>query len=118
MLVAEDEAEVRRLTRSVLEGFGYTVVEAVDGEDAVERFSRSNGAIHLLLFDVVMPKKNGREAYEEIRRMKPDIKVLFMSGYTADVISRKGGVEEDLNLITKPASPRELLKRVREVLDG
>lgn len=117
VLVAEDEAEVRTLTKSVLEGFGYRVIEAVDGDDAIQKFLDSDGTVRLLLFDVVMPKRNGKDAYTEIRKMRPDIKVLFTSGYAADVINKKGTVEEGFNLITKPVSPKELLIRVREALD-
>jgi hypothetical protein len=65
-----------------------------------------------------MPKKNGKEAYDEIRRIRPDMKVLFMSGYTAEVLSTKGGIDEDVRLIRKPISPKELLRRVRETLDA
>jgi CheY-like chemotaxis protein len=118
VLVAEDEDAVRKLTKSVLEGFGYKVIEATDGNDALSKFLKVNGNVHLLLFDVVMPKKNGKEAYDEIRRIRPDMKVLFMSGYTAEVLSTKGGIDEDVRLIRKPISPKELLRRVRETLDA
>ncbi|NCO67016.1 MAG: hypothetical protein COY75_00890 [Nitrospirae bacterium CG_4_10_14_0_8_um_filter_41_23] len=64
-----------------------------------------------------MPKKNGKEAYNEIKKTKPNIKALFTSGYTADIIQKKGLLEEGLNFIPKPISPRELLRKVREVLD-
>jgi DNA-binding response OmpR family regulator len=74
--------------------------------------------VQLLILDVIMPKKNGTETYEEIRAMKPDIKALYMSGYTADVFEKKNIPEKGLNLITKPVSPTELLKKVRTTLDG
>ncbi len=117
VLVAEDEAAVRKLTRDVLEGYGYKAIEAEDGEDAINKFMENKEGIHILLFDLIMPKKNGKEAYEEISRIRPDIKAIFMSGYTADIIHKKGILEKGLNFISKPVSPDELLRRVREVLD-
>jgi DNA-binding NarL/FixJ family response regulator len=72
----------------------------------------------LLLFDLIMPKKNGREAYEEIRKIMSDIKVLFTSGYPADIIHEKGILEEGINFISKPVSPDDLLRKIREVLDN
>ncbi|MHB8844091.1 MAG: c-type heme family protein [Nitrospirota bacterium] len=118
ILVAEDDEAIRALTRSVLMEFGYTVMEAKDGEDAVRMFEQNRETIELLLFDVIMPRKNGKTAYEEIRRMRPDMKALFMSGYSADMISQEGILEKDLNFIAKPLSPTELLQKVREVLDS
>ena len=73
--------------------------------------------IDLLLLDVVMPKMSGREAYEIIKKVKPDIKLLMTSGYSADFISKKGMLEEGLNFLAKPMSPANLLKKVREALD-
>ncbi|HHT9144385.1 MAG TPA: response regulator, partial [Candidatus Wunengus sp. YC61] len=93
------------------------VIEAVDGQDAVEKFSANKDKIHLLLFDVMMPNKNGREAYDAINAMKPGINALFMSGYSEDVVFRKDKLRNGLHLIAKPVSPTELLKKVREALD-
>lgn len=90
VLVAEDDTEARKLTREVLDGAGYKVIEAVNGEDAINKFMENKDKIQLLLFDLIMPKKNGREAYEEIRKIRPDIRVLFTSGYPADIIHEKG----------------------------
>jgi len=90
ILMAEDDEEVRKFTKSVLEEFGYTIIEAVNGEDAITKFIENKDTIQLLLFDVIMPKKNGIEAYEEIIKIKPDIKAIFTSGYPADVIQKKG----------------------------
>jgi CheY-like chemotaxis protein len=117
ILVAEDNEKVRDLTKAVLEEFGYTVIEAVDGNDAVHKFMENRDKVQLLLLDVVMPEKNGKEAYEEIRATSPGMKVIFTSGYTADIINKKGIPAGALNYISKPASPRELLVKVREVLD-
>ncbi len=117
VLLAEDDSTVRELTRSVLEDFGYTVIEAVDGEDAVNKFHESRKPVDLLVLDIVMPKKKGKEAYEEIRKVDPGIKVLFTSGYTADVVHKKKIIDSGLDFIVKPSAPTVFLKRVREVLD-
>lgn len=117
ILVAEDDAEVRKLTKNLLEEFGYSIIEAKDGEDAVLKFMRNKRRIDLVILDVVMPKKNGKEVYEEIKKHVPDVKALFTSGYTADVIHKKGVLDEELDFISKPVSPKELLKRVREIID-
>jgi signal transduction histidine kinase/CheY-like chemotaxis protein len=116
ILVAEDDADVRQLTRMVLENFGYTVIEALDGEDAVLQFTGHQDMIQLLLLDVIMPRKNGKEAFEEIRKIKPDVKVIFTSGYPADVIRQKGVLDETDLFLFKPASPRETLRMVQNAL--
>jgi CheY-like chemotaxis protein len=118
VLLAEDDSDVRRFTRRVLEEFGYRVIEAVDGEDAIKVFRENRDSVKLLLTDVVMPRKNGREVYSEISRECPGIRSLFISGYAADVISDKGMLQEGQHFITKPVSPGELLRRVREELDS
>ncbi len=118
VLVGEDDEGVRALSREVLEQHGYRVIEAVDGEDSVRKFVENKEIIDILLLDVVMPRKNGRMVYEEIRAIRPDIKVLFMSGYTSDIMEEKGVDMDEVALINKPVSPSELLKRLREALDG
>jgi CheY-like chemotaxis protein len=118
ILLAEDNGEVRELTKNILQKFGYKVLEAVDGEDAIKKFVEDKDGIQLLIFDVIMPKKNGKEAYEEIRKVRPDIKALFTSGYTGDIIQRKSIPEGAFNFIPKPISPKEFLKKVRGVLDN
>jgi DNA-binding NtrC family response regulator len=70
-----------------------------------------------VVLDVLMPKKNGKEAYEEIKKIRPDVKVIFTSGYTADVLHKKGILEEGINFISKPISPNEFIRMVRKVLD-
>jgi two-component system cell cycle sensor histidine kinase/response regulator CckA len=102
----------------MLSGHGYVVIEAADGEEALRQFREHQDSIHLIILDVVLPKKNGKEVYEEVKRTRPGIKVLFTSGYTADVIHSKGIVDEGLHFISKPASIRELLQKVRDVLDA
>jgi PAS domain S-box-containing protein len=117
ILVTEDNREVRKLVREVLTRKGYTVIEAEDGEEAVRKFLDHQQVIDLLLLDVVMPKKNGKEVYEEISRIKPQVKVLFTSGYTGDVIFNKGIHDDSVDFISKPLSPKELLLKIREVLN-
>jgi CheY-like chemotaxis protein len=117
LLLIEDSDVVRRLFRDILSRQGYTVIEAVDGDDGIAKYNEHRETIDLLIVDVIMPRKNGREVYDEIRRLKDDIKVIFTSGYTADIITRKGILEGGLNFVSKPISPGKLLSKVREVLD-
>ena len=117
VLLAEDNEVLQRLITEVLSEYGYTVIIAKDGQDAVEKFTDNRDRIQLLLFDVIMPNKNGKEAYEEIRKMKPEVSVIFMSGYAADVIKDKGFLGDNLAFIAKPMTPINLLRKVREVLD-
>ena len=118
LLLAEDDPASRALIREVLEGFGYRVVESVDGDDAIEKFTREEKQISLVILDVVMPKKNGKIVYDALKGMNPDIKALFISGYTADVIHKRGIFEEDIEFLTKPVSPFDLAIKVRNILDS
>ncbi|WP_129127631.1 PocR ligand-binding domain-containing protein [Geomonas oryzae] len=117
ILLAEDDAEVRSLVVSILSQFGYDVIQAVDGQDVVEQFAANRERVAMILMDMIMPKKNGKEAYEEISLLQPGVKVLYSSGYTADFIQNRGVSEEGIELIMKPVRPMELLRKVREVLD-
>ena len=116
VLVVEDEEIVRVFMEKILERAGYKVIVADNGENAVSRF-KQNDDISLVLSDVVMPGKNGREMLDEIRKMKPGIKAVFISGYAADVMHDKGILEECTDLITKPFKKDELLRKVRQILD-
>ncbi|MCX8022303.1 MAG: response regulator [Syntrophorhabdaceae bacterium] len=115
ILIAEDNDEVRNLIAKVLNDFGYTTITAIDGEDAIEKFKTHPG-IDLLLLDTVMPKKNGREVYDEIKRFNPEIKVIFTSGYTGDVVLDKGIGNEEINFLSKPIVPKELLSKINTIL--
>ncbi len=117
VLLAEDDPMVRGLTKSLLEEFGYLVIEAVDGADAVEKFRLNEESIQLLILDVMMPRKNGKETYNEIKKIQPGIKALFMSGYTDDILSSTGVLEENLNFISKPFTQNVLLQKTREILE-
>jgi PAS domain S-box-containing protein len=116
ILIAEDDMAVRNLISEVLIKYGYKIVEAIDGVDAIEQFKKA-ASIDLLIFDSVMPKKNGREAYNEIHKIKPDIKIIFTSGYTRDVFRDKGVEDKKFDFLQKPVSTNTLLQKVREVLD-
>jgi PAS domain S-box-containing protein len=117
ILVAEDDAALRRVARVVLEDAGYTVIIAEDGEEALEKFIRNKGTVDLVVLDMVMPRKNGRETYEEMRNIDPDIKAIFASGYTANKVMRENLLKLGSELLLKPVAPRDLLRTVRQVLD-
>lgn len=116
LLVAEDEEMVKVFLKKILERAGYRVIVAGDGEDAITRF-REHDDISLVLSDVVMPKKNGLEVVQEIKKIKPGIKVIFISGYTADLMHKKGIIEEGVEFISKPFAKNDLLRKIREVLN-
>jgi len=117
ILLAEDNPEVRNFMKEILEMAGYDIVEALDGEDALGKFMDHRDRVALLVLDVVMPGRNGKDVHEEIRKVKPDIKALFTSGYTKDVLLVKGVHNEAADFISKPLSPDVLLLKVREMLD-
>jgi CheY-like chemotaxis protein len=116
ILLAEDDPDVRTLMEKILNSFGYNVILAEDGQDAVEKFTVNMGEVKLVLMDMIMPKKNGKEAADEIRQLKPGIQILFSSGYTADSIRNKTELSEPVELIMKPVKPMELISRVEELL--
>jgi PAS domain S-box-containing protein len=118
ILLADDEPSVRRALRATLQRAGYTVVEAVDGEDAVQKFQAHREDVALCLLDVIMPRMNGREAWHAIVAAKPGTRVLFASGYTADILETQRTASPMPDLIAKPVAPAELLRRVRRALDG
>jgi two-component system cell cycle sensor histidine kinase/response regulator CckA len=118
VLLAEDNDNVRDLLKEVLKQSGYNVIEAVDGKDAVDKFVSNKDRIQLLILDIIMPQKNGKEAFEEISAIRPGIKTIFMSGYTADIIKDKGFIGLNSTLISKPLVPTVFLKSIREVLDN
>ena len=117
LLLAEDEPLVRHAMQTALRRAGYEVVEAVDGEDAVVQFAARRDRIALCVLDVVMPRKNGREAAEAITALRPGVPILLASGYTADVLEERGHGGIGVDVIAKPFTPGELLRRIRERLD-
>jgi PAS domain S-box-containing protein len=116
ILVVEDEANLRYLARQFLEKQGYRVIEAADGAVALQIAVAHEGIIHLLLTDVIMPGMNGRELAQRISEIRPNTKVLYMSGYTENVIGRNGTLDAGIRLLQKPFTLRDLNARVREVL--
>jgi CheY-like chemotaxis protein len=117
ILLVEDEDDVRALAREVLERQGYTVVEASDGAQAVTVYEKEGARIDLILTDVVMPRMSGREMVDRVRATRPDMRVLYMSGYTGDAIVRHGVLDASMLLLGKPFTPLALIAKVREVLD-
>src|SRR6202021_2417550 len=118
ILLAEDEANLRYLARQFLEKQGYKVIEAADGAVAMQIAVAHEGVIHLLLTDVIMPGMNGRELAQRISEIRPNTKVLYMSGYTENVIGHNGTLDADVRLLQKPFTLRDLKNKVREVLDS
>jgi PAS domain S-box-containing protein len=118
ILLVEDEANLRYLARQFLEKQGYKVIEAADGAVAMQIAVAHEGVIHLLLTDVIMPGMNGRELAQRISEIRPNVKVLYMSGYTENVVGRDGTLDAGVLLLQKPFSLRSLKSKVREVLDA
>jgi PAS domain S-box-containing protein len=118
VLLTEDEPAVRTMTRISLERHGYTVLEAPDGASALALAQRHRGPIHLLLTDVVMPGMGGPALARQIAALRPDVRVLFMSGYTSDIALRHGVTDEGVAYIQKPFTPAALARKVRDTLDG
>jgi CheY-like chemotaxis protein len=117
VLVAEDDGDVRSLVVQILKKQGYKVLEAANGEEAFMICEKHEGAIDLLVTDVVMPVMSGRELTDRLLLLQPKIKVLYMSGYTDEAIVRHGVLEEGVNFFQKPFSMEALVLKVREVLD-
>jgi signal transduction histidine kinase len=117
ILIAEDNESVRKLSRLVLEGVGYIVIEAVDGQEAVQKFIENKDRVQLVILDAIMPVKNGKEAYNEIKAVNPDIKAIFTSGHIEEIIMQQEAADTEVPFLVKPASPSNLLKKVREALD-
>lgn len=118
LLLAEDDPAVRSFHKTLFRNAGYTVICAVDGEDALDQFNRYEQDIDLLVLDVVMPKLNGINLYDKIRDRRPDLKPLFLSGYTADILQEVGGGPRSEMILDKPVDPRTLLATVRALLNG
>jgi PAS domain S-box-containing protein len=117
ILVLEDDSAVRSVITRILSVQGYKTIEAANGDDALREFEKHGGSIDLVILDVVMPGKNGKEVFDEMARVRPATKAIFMSGYTGDVVIDKGVERENVDFLQKPLSLNMLLEKVREVLD-
>jgi len=118
IFIVEDNVQVRNLARLILVGAGYQVYEAEDGIDALEQFKTLKDDIDLVVMDVVMPRLGGKDVMDLMRKQKPDIKIIFTSGYSASGIHTNFILEEGLEFIAKPYTTDELRTRVRAVLDN
>jgi CheY-like chemotaxis protein len=117
ILIVEDEEEVRQLISKMLERQGYAILETSNGEEALLACGRCEGSIHLMLVDVIMPGMSGSELVKALKPLYPEIKILYMSGYTDDAIARHGVLEKGVNYIQKPFTLEGLARKIREVLD-
>ena len=118
LLVAEDDAEIRGIFGGILTEYGYDVILAADGEEAVEKFTLNRDRIKLNILDIIMPKKNGVEVSTEIGKLQPaGVMTLYSTGYAKDIIIKKGGLSAGEDIIIKPVRPLDLLRKVREMLD-
>jgi len=117
VLLVEDDDSVRRLMERTLMDLGYTVLVTRDGEEAVDLFRKNTDRIDLAILDVVMPRKGGKEAYEEMHKVRTDLKVIFMSGYTTNAVHESFVLIAGIPFLSKPFGPGVLARKVREVLD-
>jgi PAS domain S-box-containing protein len=117
ILLVEDEPTILRMTRMMLERNGYSVLSAASPSEAVEKATNYSGSIDLLMSDVVMPQMNGRDLAEKIISLYPEIRLLFMSGYTADIITHQGVLNDGMAFIQKPFSMADMTEKIRKLLD-
>ena len=117
IFVVEDDEKVRRLAVDILGNQGYTILEAIDGEEALLIWEEHKKPVHLILTDIVMPNMSGPQLIERLKQIRNDFKVLYMTGYTDEVIVHHGILDKGVNLINKPFTIEKLARKVREVLD-
>jgi putative nucleotidyltransferase with HDIG domain len=118
ILIAEDEKEILTLVEKILRNVGYHVLSAQNGEEALQVADEYSGTIHLLLTDAVMPVVNGRELVERLRPKRPNMKILFMSGYTGTGILHRAVAGQDIAFISKPFTPPDLVRKVQQILES
>ncbi len=118
VLILEDDPNVLEMASYILSEQGYTVIESNDPEDAIEKALQFKEKIQLVLSDIIMPKMKGPEAFEKILQSHPEAKVLYMSGYTNNIISREGVLKEGMQFIEKPFTVKQLINKCHEILNG
>lgn len=118
ILLVEDEPAIRKIAARLLRALGYQVFEALDGEEAVALAARTPQPIHLVVTDIVMPRMGGREVVERLRENRPDIRVLYVSGYAPDAVALHGVLEAEMTFLQKPFTRAELARAVRAALDS
>ena len=117
ILLVEDEEALLKLAELLLKKLGYTVLAAATPEQAIRLVQEYAGSIHLLMTDVVMPAMSGRDLWQRLSALRPDLKCLFMSGYTADIITHHGVLEAGVHFLQKPFQVQVLAAKLREALD-
>jgi len=117
VLLAEDDESARMLSKELLEEFGYTVIETEDGSQALQEYREHGDKISLVMLDAIMPGMKGMDVYREIRKINPHARVLLCSGYNPDIMQQEGFLDQNLHFIAKPFMPKELLMKIREVLE-
>src|SRR5262249_25956262 len=118
ILLVEDDEAVRNLGRESLRKFGYTVIGARNGAEGLDRAMACQGAIDLLITDVIMPRMNGGQLASRIRQLRPDLRVLYQSAHTGEVLLQQGITYDDMCFLQKPFTQLELARRVRALLDS
>jgi two-component system cell cycle sensor histidine kinase/response regulator CckA len=118
ILLVEDEETVRHLAKKVLSNYGYDVLEAQYGEEAIHIVAESAKSIHLIITDVVMPKMSGIKMVEKLQLMLPKVKILYISGYTEETLGQHGVLAENTSFLQKPFEPEQLIRTVRAILDS
>jgi DNA-binding NtrC family response regulator len=117
VLLVEDDLSILELIRHILDGLGYTVLIAGTPAEAIDLAENQTGKIHLLITDLIMPEMNGKELAEKIRKTRPAMKCLFMSGYSANVVAERGMLDEGIQFIEKPFSMKDIAAKVRTTLE-
>ena len=118
ILLVEDDSNSRCVIAEMLMAFGHTVIEACDGDDAIAKFLAHKDNIHQVLMDIIMPRKSGLDAYLELKAIRPEVKIILMSGYPRDYLSGKLDKEEDVHFISKPFAPEALFEKIQSVLNA
>jgi CheY-like chemotaxis protein len=118
ILVVEDQPAVRKLTADILKRYGYDVLEVANGAEALLLSERFHSPIHVMVTDVIMPGMTGRELASRLATLRPDMKVLFISGYAGDIITHQGVLDSDVAFLSKPFAPDALAGKLRELLDA